>query len=220
MRANSLSRLHDLFFSTYLVLLVVAAHESSGLLQWSGKLHVYYASHYRPDLRVLTDDGYRLYVVAFLLIWVSAAAIFVFLRLLSRFSFAKVVLRTVTGVVAVAGYPLACLYSGNARVFYMVVELGVVTICVLLWAHRKWPVSAPLSIFLLLLHFSLWASLSKFPYLCCLYLWPGWVWNWGGNFGVRMRLVYPLLGLCLALFWTIIVRQAEGAQIRHSQELA
>jgi hypothetical protein len=156
------------------------------------------------------DDGYALYVVAFFLIWASAAALFICLRLLDRFSLTKVVLRFLAAFVAVVGFPLASLYSGEGRMPFLEVELVVAAVCLGIWTYQKWRLSGHLNLFLLFLHFLLWALFSKFPYLCCLYLWPDWIWRWGATFGDKMRFVYPLLGFCSTLIWAAHFR-APGA---------
>ena len=202
----------ELFLSIYFAVLAVTLHEGTGF-RWSAKLHIYYASHYRPDLRILTDDGYRLYVVAFLLVWALAAAIFLCLRISARFSFTRVALRTLAGLIAIAGYPVASLYYGTGRMLFLDVELILAGSLIVLWAYRKWLVSKPLSVFLLVLHFALWALFGKFPgVLCCLMLWPGWIWNWSANSGDKVRLIYPLLGFCTTLLWAAYFRQSEATE--------
>jgi hypothetical protein len=166
------------------------------------------------------DDSYGIYVAAFVLIWTSAILIFVLMRLLHRFYRIDHILFGFTGFVAIAGYPIVSFYSRSVQVPFMITELLLAIVCFTLWAMRKWPVSAHLNTPLLVVDFSLWASFSSFPYLCCLYLWPGWVWNWGGSIGAKMRLVYPLLSLCSALLWTISSRQVEKVRFLHEQETA
>jgi hypothetical protein len=208
---------HDLVFSILLVLLLVSGHEGAGSLSWSVRLRNLFLSS-PPSSVAMTDNNFGIYVVAFMLIWTSTVLIFVLVRLLRGFHRIDFILLSFTGFVAMAGYPIVSLYSRTVQAPFMTVELLLAIGCFTLWAWRKWPVSAPLTTLLLIVHFSLWASFSTFPFLCCLYLWPGWVWNWGGNIGAKMRLVYPLLSLCSALLWTIAARQAGKIRSLHEQE--
>jgi len=188
----------DMLFSFYSALLIVTSHEASSL-HWSISLRHHFASRFGPEP---PDDGYQIYVVAFCLIWASALAIFLCLRFASRFAFGRTVLGPIIPVIAVAGFPLASLYSGNGRMPFLEIELAILGVFVAFWAFGKRLVALPTTIFILTLHFALWAWLSKFPYLCCLYLWPGWIWSSGSAFGARMRLVYPILGWCVVALCT------------------
>lgn len=218
-RPAYLAWLYDLSFSFYSTVLIVTTHEDSGL-RWSVKLQILYASHYHHGVRILTDEGYQLRIIAFLLIWTSVAVALLCVRSLTSLSAARVALNTLAGLIAVAGYPVASLYARNGRILFLEVELGIAILCMFLWAHGRWSVSGPLNIFLLILHFSLWAWFSRFPYECCLYLWPGWIWKWRSSTGETMRLVYPVLGFYCTLVWAAYLRQSEAIGQSHERVAA
>jgi hypothetical protein len=206
---NWISWGNDFAFSILLGILVVSEHENRlGFLRWSVRLRNLYLSHPSGEARM--DNGYSLYVGAFFLIWTSVILIFVLVRLLRRSNRFDHLLLIVIGFVAVAGYPIVSLYLHSVRAPFMIVELLLAIVCCGLWIERKWPVSGYLNGLLLIVHFSLWASFSSFPYLCCLYLWPGWVWSWGSSAGAKMRIVYPLLSMCSAMLWVMSARQVEA----------
>ena len=213
--------LHELLCAVFSAILIVTVHEGSGF-RWVTRLWLYYASHYRPELLIPMDEVYRLYVIAFALVWGLATEVFICLRMLARFSFTRNLLRTLGGAIAVAGYPLASLYYGEGRILFLEVELAILAVCVVLWAYRRWPVSWPFSIFLLVVHFTLWARFSGFPgVLCCLMFWPGWIWNWSPNSNEKLRLLYPILGFCSTLVWARYFRtSAYSKPISASTEVA
>jgi|GEM_PF-2503698 hypothetical protein len=210
-KLGNLSWLLQLLSSIYLAVLVVTGHESA-TASWSLRLRMFYASHFGAGARIMTDEGYQLYEITFFLCWGLTAVVFLFVRGLERFPAgggpaAKRLANLSVGVLAVAGYPIASLYAGNARVPFMQVELAIAVLCVFLSSHRKWPISPTLSLFLLASHFLVWTWFSSFPYLCCLYIWPGWIWNWPTETGPVMRLAFPVYGFCLSVFWARCLNQ-------------
>jgi hypothetical protein len=201
---------HELLFSINLALLIMVLHEGSmGGHSWSWRLLHFYDSYRHPDVdfRYAFDRESQAYAMAFLLQWLLAAATFLSLRLLARFSLTKVVLRTFAGLVALAAYPLMCLCFGDGRILFLEVELAIAIVCLVLFAYQKWPVSAPLNAFLLVLHFAIWTWFPGFPeFACCFLFWPARTWVHGNE----LRLVYPLLGFCSTLLWAAYFRQSRA----------
>jgi hypothetical protein len=83
---------------------------------------------------------------------------FLMLRLMRQSKLNRSILRMFAPAIAVFGFPLACLYSGTSHMLFLMVELVIVAIGLLLYVRRKWPVSAPLNILLLVLHFMFWSA--------------------------------------------------------------
>ncbi len=201
--------LYDSLFSIYFALLLVSAHESTKVFSWSIRLRNCYVAHFRPELARLMDDTYRVEVSTFVLIWISAAVVLTCMHFLRRFSPKDHFLRIFVGGVATGGFPLACLYSGGGRLLFLEVELVIATACVVLASLRIWPVSTPLNVLLLILHYSLWSSLGEgFRFVGGWYaFWPGWQWVRAIS-GVAW-LIYPVFGFCLALMWAVSLRQSD-----------
>lgn len=196
--------LHEIVFAIYFPLLIVWTNAQTARIPWVVRLQLLIASYHR--LHSPLDPELRL---AIGLLWgLLAAIIFLCLRTLSRLSFTDFFLRTFAGMAAVAGFPLAYLYSYGYSA-WVAPEVVAVVACAFLYLYRRWPLSAPWSISLLVVHFGLWTlvawdSASRGPGLYL--LWPGsdyWIWT-------RMHpdLIYPLLGLCSTLLWAAYVRHS------------
>jgi hypothetical protein len=109
----------DFLLSTYLALLTISLNIRMTRLAWSTKLHRFYFSQRYPNAPRGIDDPYREALAVFLVVWFFAFVIFALLRLTARFSSARAIVRNLSGLVAVAGFPLACLYSGEGRLFVL-----------------------------------------------------------------------------------------------------
>jgi len=150
--------LHEVLFSIYCSFVFVLVEESRPYA-WSTRLRYYYFWHpHAVGLRRIDIDLF--YVELFL---IPAIAFFVGLRLLSRFSFHQVFMRTMGGAIALAGFPLIPLYRASSPLLILVVTFAIATACSLLWVYGKWPVSTPLTIVLLTLYYGLFTVLGLDP---------------------------------------------------------
>jgi|HubBroStandDraft_4_1064222.scaffolds.fasta_scaffold226557_1 hypothetical protein len=215
--------LSEFLFTSYVAFLVVALGSQSPS-HWPVRLQIFIASHGFPNARVLTDEGFSYYSMLFFLVWGGAITLFLCLRFASRFALGRTTLGIIVPVITIVGFPVASLYAGNGRMPFLEIELLIVGVCVALWARGRWLVSLTTGIFILTLHFALWAWFSRFfPYLCCLYLWPGWIWRSSAAFADKMRVVYPVLGWCAIVSWATQFRIFSGlgaagpADVRRSQ---
>ena len=206
-RTGWLRWIHMLLFSLYSALLVLSANAVAWGFSWAIKLRIFYVSHRYPHAVLPMDDNYGVALAAFLLVWVLAAAIFLSVLLLGRFHVDGVILREFAGFVAIVGLPLVLWYSKVGFMLVLEVEVVILAACAFLYVYRKWPVSTPLSLFLLILHFGLWAGESKNSLL------PGWIlfwplWHWVWRAGLPWWLVHPLLGFCFSVIWGLHVRRS------------
>jgi hypothetical protein len=193
--------LRDVLFSIYCALLVISLHESAKDMSWSVSLRNFYVSHRYPDLNRMMDDDYRVAVAAFLLIWALACVIYVFVSVVERFSFARFPLWALIGAVAFLGFPLVCFRFNRAPL--LASELAVVGVCVAFWAKGRWPVTNPVNVLLLVIHFVYWSTFGG-GYLLVggqYLMWPGlyrtlsvWMHSW---------LLFPVLGFTLCLLWAL-----------------
>lgn len=130
------------------------------------------------------------YAVLFL---IPAAVVLVSLRVAEHFRMTFTGVRILTGFIALAGFPLVCLYA-LPRTFALS-ELGISVVALILWAQERWPVSDGLNIVLLVSHHSFWL-------LFCvsllgratrpIALWSEWDY---------LVFVYPTFGLFYSLLW-------------------
>lgn len=201
--------LHELLFSVYSAFLIVSAHEGGpqrwaiGLLSYGARHGFIAASHAMEDYRVDWVD--------FSLIWLSAILIFTLLRLFACQPFTELVLRGLAGIVAISGFPLACLYQQNARLFTLEAGLVISGSFLVVWLYCKRPVPRVLVIILAILYFALWTAYGGYRLVGGSFLlWPGW--SWTRDAWKRTWLAYPLLGLCSTLLW------AEYARWSSTQE--
>jgi len=104
--------------------------------------------------------------------------------------------------VAVAGFPLTviCASLGYAYMFLPGPELLIAALCFFLWAYRKWPLSAPLNVLLVVFHYTVW-SFAGSDYG----RWSVGMWRHG-------LFLVPALGVTYTLVW--------GAHFRRSQREA
>lgn len=151
---------HELLFSVNLAWVLV----------WGPRINGHKFFIHRPLVRTLEPPTIIDQVEwSFLL----AALILIGLLLVDRFSFVRVLLQTLGGVVALAGFPVLALHS--PREFFQNLayqdrfdfatgwawcEIGVVLICGLLFYLRKWALPCVVNIILLLLHFGFWSWLT------------------------------------------------------------
>ena len=188
-----------LIFAVYSSLLFAFAVESRPPYSWSAQGRYLYFWH--PHAVSLSRTDFIFFYGELLLI--PAFAIFVCLKLIGRRPLARPVLRTIWGIVAVSGLPVACLYAGGRPFFFAVIELAIAASCFLLWAYRKWPVSAPLSVFLLILHYAFWFLFSVVRTGLVIRPWARWgVWDY-------MLVVFPALGFAYSLVWAVHFRQSD-----------
>jgi hypothetical protein len=156
-------------------------------------------------------------------VWSFLLALYVFLllRLLAWFSPTRAFLHTLAGTFAIAGFPLfaSCfpydflqsdvLRSRFAIGFYwLFLELAFVLVCGFLYYSRKWPIPAPLSILLLLLHFGLWAWVTaSYVSLFCETRYYGF-----GSFAFYISTFFyfgfPVLGFLSSLAWGVYIKSS------------
>jgi len=187
--------LHEVFLSMYSSFLFVWSKESRPFA-WSTRYLYFWHPHAVSLSRI---DFLVFYLELFLFL---AVAIFLCLRLFRRFSLARVLLRAIAGVVAIAGFPAVCVYRQGLPLFFFDVEFVLAAVCFLLWADRKWPVPAPLSVFLLILHYAFWSFFGAGIHLA------GWRWTWG--IWDYAWFVYPALGFTYTLVWAAYFRHSRA----------
>lgn len=209
--AGYVQLLHELVFSLYLPFLVVSAHEAGGR-RWAVKLIYWGVSHGYLGKSFGMED-YRVDLVDFLFLWTSVVLIFFILRLSSKLSITRLVLKYFAVIVAVAGFPVAALYQlqrADSRMLFFSAELILVGLCLVLWMRAKWPVSNRVSIVLLLVHYAFWSILESSPGYAWYVLWPFWQWAW--PIRKYMWLAYPLIGLCSTLLWSAYFKRSETTE--------
>jgi hypothetical protein len=200
--------LHEIAFSVYFPLLLIMVNTLSSVEHpatnsWVDRLYLLVKGTSHPQFY----DG-RAHRLAFALLWgASATVLFLCVWMLSRFSFGGPFLRTVGGIVAVAGFPLASGYltsRGYLHMFgslprallyayapnnWLTVEVLASLVCIFLYAFRKWPTSVGYGLFLLCLHFAIWTWLVR----------------------GQPSLIYPILGFFASLAWGLYVHRQETA---------
>jgi hypothetical protein len=198
----------ELMFSIYLSLLIAFAVESRPPYAWTARGRYLYFWH-RHAIALSWSDFILFYLEILLL---PAISIFICVRLIERFVKSRAVLPTLWGVVAGTGLPLVYLISGGASSYFATVEPAAVAIGFILWANRKWPVSPPMTVFLLSLHYAFWClyGIAKFDFV----IRP---WAWWGEWDY-IALVLPTLGLAYTLVWACDFRRS-GHQLLGSQEV-
>lgn len=118
--------LYELWFAIYCSFLFVWAEQ---LRPFAWPTRYLYSWH--PQAVSLRRTDFLLFYLDLFLI--LAVAIFVGLRLVSRFSLTQALLRPVGGVLAVAGLPLVCLYRETSHSFFADLDLAIAAVCFLLW---------------------------------------------------------------------------------------
>ena len=193
--------LHEIAFSIYFPRLLMMVNDLRSIQHPSQRSWV-------DDLQLLMAGVGRApsYHFAFTFLWaMSAAVLFLCLRMLARFSISDVFLRTFAGIVAVIGFPLAAGYISYLGYLHMLgsiprallyayapyrwlaIEVMAALVCVLLYVFLKWPSKARWGLLLLGLHFAVWTWLVLLGFF---------------------SLVYPLLGFLASLAWGLYVRQS------------
>lgn len=120
-----------------------------------------------------------------------------------------------TGVVAVAGFPVAALYVAHGGLLFIRLEVAASVVLVVLYYYRAWPAWAALSVILLVLHFGFWSwgfQNSNWP--GWLLFWPGWDWVWRA--GRWSSLLYPLIGFSSSIAWGLYVKGLRRASFAQS----
>ena len=204
--------LHEVLFSVYLPFLIVTVHENANGSDWANRLVHWAVSTHRLRPTASIED-YRVQVVDFLLLWLSAAVIFLCLRLLMRFSLTKPIVRGFAGLCALAGFPVAGMYEKTGRLFSASALLIILmsSIALFLWARHKWPERRTVNISLLVLYNAVWSSLFHGLGRGWIAIWPSWHWTWPA--WKYMWVAYPVLGLCLTLVWAWNFRQSEEQDV-------
>jgi hypothetical protein len=197
----------ELLFSIYFPFLLVSMDETKGGVAWSTKLLIFYKSHQASSGRPMED--YRSDIITFLLIWVSAVLIFCCVHLLGKLGIGKGFFFAVSGTVALAGYPLFLVYPSHRQLPFMYVELGITLVCGALAAMRIWPVSTPLSILLLLMHYALWSSIGGGHRSV-----GGWYLLWPSYQNRQILqyawIVYPVFGLGISLLCGVCIKDSAA----------
>jgi len=203
---------HELIFSIYFPFLAISAHEREVGGRWAIEIVRWGISHgYLRNYGLIFED-YRVDIADVLLVWSSILVVYVVVRLTAKLSISRILLRYVAGALAVAGYPLTLICT-RYNMPFLYVELAIAIACFVLWAKHKWPISKPVNIFLVILHYAFWASLGGGRSFAggLLLLWPSWYRNWGMT---KLTIsytwgIYPLLGFCSALLWACFFRTSE-----------
>lgn len=199
-----LERIHEFLFSVYFSLLFTWVEESRPFrgtirgrytLPWSAQGR--FIRFWHPHAVALSRTDFLLFSLELLLI--PAGGMFICLLVIRRLSLTRVLLLPLGGLLAVAGMPLVNLYHLNPRLAFFDVALALSAICFALWARRKWPLSIPVSIFLLVLY-----------YVVC-FLFGGGLdaFNWAERIWEYLWLLYPVVGFCYTLVWAAYFRQSE-----------
>lgn len=165
------------------------------------------------------------------IVWSLALALIVFvsLRGLSRFAVTEVVLKTIAGVSAIVIFPMAMwLPAGPAYQIapYHIAptEVVVVLFCGAVYYLRKLPISDPLMLAILLVHFITWAWITgryeDIPY-CINTFWNsapyyhscGWAFGLCSVSAIFM-FGFPVIGLLAGVTWMRYVRDLPVSVIK------
>jgi hypothetical protein len=208
-RSLGLLRLaHEVLFSIYFALVIVSVNQFRPIAWWvrvESLYAVYLSDRYGVE-RAAHSNHSDLILTGFLMVCALAAVIFMILRLLGLFPRLQNAIWAFAGAVIIAGLPVLEWSRGVNRLPYLGAEVLIISACAVLYALGRWPVSAPLNIFLLVSHWSLWAWVTWGGYLPSWYLfWP--VWKWHGLMRDRWHLVYPIFGLCCGIAWGLYVHR-------------
>ena len=187
---------HTTLLSIYTSLLFVWVEESRPFA-WSTQGRYLYFWH-PHGVSLGASDFLFFYLELF---FIPAGAIFLCLLVLKRSPSARVLLRPIGGAVAIAGFPLVCLYRQGPAFFFLEASLVFAGACLFLWAYQKWPVSTPVSVVLLMLYDSLCAF---FRGMAVPANWKVTQEIWGDAW-----LVYPAVGFCYTLGWAAYFRHSD-----------
>ena len=211
---------HELVFSTYVSGVLILANDAGS--HWMNQIGdkppwvlrmKFTLTH---DLRThsLIDDPKLNF--AFIVLWaVLALGIFLLLRLVRRSRLSDFLLRDVAGIVAIVGFPVACMYAAH-RVVWTSIEVAGALRFAYLYISWRWPRTVSFAVGLCLLHFLFWAWVD----------WAMGYYEWGGYGGVPLlwpgfrlttlternpTLIYPCLGFLSAMIWGVYVRKTKPA---------
>jgi hypothetical protein len=202
MQVLSVDRIHHLLLSVYSAFLFDWVEETRPFA-WSTQGRFKYFWH--PHAVALTrTDGlifdFELYFVPFIIVYLIVA-------IARRFPFGRALLRTFGGIMAVTSFPVIFLYRRyNPSSPIIVTMLLLAVTCFLLWVARKWPVSTPVSIFLLIFYYAL-CSLFGDVNRPVNQLWASDIWPYSW-------LLFPVAGFSYSLAWAIYFRRSEPATSR------
>ncbi len=201
-----LERIHEFLFSAYFSLLFAWAEETRpfrGSIQgrysipWS--MQGRFIRFWHPHAVALGPTDFLMFYLELFL--VPAAVMFLCLVVIRRFSLTRFLLRPLGGLLAVVGLPLVNLYHLDRRLVLLEFALALSVICFVLWACQKWPLSTPVSIFLLIVYYVVCSLFGGGP--------GSFNWGWAHGIWEYLWLVYPVLGFCYTLVWAAYFRQSE-----------
>jgi hypothetical protein len=196
-KASYLRRFYELAFAVYSSLLFVWFEEVRGH-GWSTRNRYFYFWH--PHAVALRPIDIWLFYIE--LFFIPSILVFLILLMLRRLRFSRALLRNFGGALAVAGFPTACLYRANPRLVFLYVELAIAAVYFMVWAARRRPVSTPLNLLLLILHYALWGFFGGGRGLM------SWRWSWG--IWDYAWVVYPVIGFFFTLLWAAYLRQSTS----------
>jgi hypothetical protein len=156
------------------------------------------------------------------------SSIFILLRLIARFSFTSLFLRSVGGGVALTGFPVFYLtlnitsfygLGGGTRWPWNWLEILIVLICGTLFYFRKLPFANWFSVLLLVLHFAFWAKASG-NYITATFLKTHRFWSSAFWIVALFYCGFPLIVFLSSLVWGSYVRVSERAQLASSPAAA
>jgi hypothetical protein len=179
----------DVMFAGYASFLAMFAVVSTPPYAWTLPTRYFYNwTHHAVSLgRVNFLLTYAVFFV------IPFAVVFISVRVVEHVRGTVTGVRVITGLFAVAGFPLVCLRAAPTPA--VIIEVGISIFVLILWAQGRWPVSDGLSIVLLVFHQAFWL-------LFCVSLlgratgpvalWSEWDY---------LVFVYPTLGLFYFLMW-------------------
>lgn len=207
--------LHEIAFSIYFCRLLIMMNAFISIQHPA-------RNSWGDDLQLLiTGDRFTAYHnFASTTLWaISAAVLFLCLRVLANLSIVDLFLRIFGGIVAVAGFPLVAGYISFRGYLHMpgsfprallyayapnrwlAVEVMASLVCVFSYVFLRWPPKARWGLLLLGLHFSLW--------------------TWFAFIGGNQPLIYLLLGLLASIAWGLYVWQpAANSTLKAGQALS
>ena len=189
-------RLHDVLFAIYGSLLFVWFEESKPFAWPTRYLYFWHRRAVSPS-RI---DFFLFYAEIFLIL---AGVTFLVLRLIRLFPFGQISLRSVGGVVALAGFPLACLNREN--VLPLSIALIATGVCYLLWVRRGRLGSAPVAV-VLFLYYGFCSLVGR--------SWP----TEGWQLSDYAWFLYPTIGFCYTLLWADYFRKTDSRRPVTSQD--
>lgn len=181
--------LADLMFGGYASFLFAFAAVCKPPYAWT--LPTRYLYVWTPQAVGLGRVNFLLtYTVLFL---IPAAVFFVSVRVAEQFRMTLAGAYHLTGLTAVAGFPLVCSYA-LPRTFALA-ELGISVGVLIAWTRKRWPLSNEWNAALLVLHHAFWLlfcfsllGLAARP----MALWSEWDY---------LAFIYPSVGLLYSILW-------------------